>query len=205
MRKINDCIDFIVESQKMMGYHMPSIINDPATSREIKQAEQAIGIKFNDELKDLYLRLNGIHNDRKTPLGLTGIIPIYSLLSLKDAIDYASYMDWVEHKEMYQIESDLGHKLFPFIHDGAGNCYWVDLNEETPNFGKIYWTNTFGDPPDYLFNSLTDFFFAIQRGYADGIFFIDKDGYLNCDYDKWGIICHKLDTSIRYWKEWTTK
>ena len=60
---------------------------------------------------------------------LTGIIPIHDLLDLKGAIEYSKYMDWEDYVEMYEIEYELGHKLFPFIHDGAGNCYWVDLNE----------------------------------------------------------------------------
>ena len=111
-------------------------------------------------------------------------------------------MDWNEHVEMYEIEYELGQKLFPFIHDGAGNCYWVDLNEGTKNFGRLYWTNTFGDEPDYLFNSLTEFFEAIKRGYEQGIYTLDEECYLNCDYKKWGEICHEMDKSIKHWKEY---
>jgi len=201
VRTIKENLSYIIESQKKMGYHMPSIINPPATNEEIKEAEEKIKMNFNDELIELFKTINGITLDGKTPSGLTGIIPIHDLLSLHAAIDYSSNMDWEQHIEMYEINYELGNKLFPFIHDGAGNCYWVDLNEGTKNHGRLYWTNTFGSDPDYLFNSLTGFFEAIKRGYEKEIFTREEDGHLNCDYQKWGEICHALNPTITYWKK----
>ena len=202
MGTIKENINYILESQRNMGYHMPTIINSPASDKEIIEAERNIGMIFNDELKDLFKTINGIDIDGETPSGLTGIIPIHELLSLKGAISYSNNMDWNEHKEMYEIEYEFGSNLFPFIHDGAGNCYWVDLNEGTNNYGRLYWTNTFGDEPDYLFNSLTEFFEAVKIGYEKGIYTLDKEGYLNSDYKEWSKICHELDKSISYWNEY---
>ena len=204
MGTIRENINYIISAQKDLGYHMPSIINPPATEKEIRIVEEKIGLKFNAALIELFGTVNGIQLDGKTPSGLTGIIPIYDLLSLNDAIDYYNEMNWDDHKDIYEIEYELGHQLFPFIHDGAGNCYWVDLNEGTDNYGKLYWTNTFGDRPDYLFNSLEFFFEAIKRGYERGIFSLDEEGYLNCQYKGWGVICHELDKSIAYWGKYVS-
>ncbi|RZF62568.1 SMI1/KNR4 family protein [Sphingobacterium corticibacterium] len=76
-----------------------------------------------------------------------------------------------------------GKQLFPFLEDGAGNCYWVDLNEGTTDYGRIFWTNTFGTDPDYTHESLTDMFEIIAKAYLTGIMFVGEDGYLDCDFD----------------------
>ncbi|MFB9864216.1 SMI1/KNR4 family protein [Rufibacter immobilis] len=203
--KIREDITKIIEYQKEMGYHMPTIIQSPASQAKIKETEKKLDLKFNQELKELYLTINGVYLDGITPSGKTGIIPIHDLMDLDWSVEYYNSMDWQEHKEMYEIDYDLGEKLFPFITDGAGNSYWVDLNEETENYGRLYWTNTFGDQPDYLFNSLTDFFDAILKGYETKIFSLDSDGYLDCDYKKWGQICYRLDPSIPYWQEYVNE
>ncbi|PHI18016.1 hypothetical protein CEQ90_20160 [Lewinellaceae bacterium SD302] len=202
MKKIRENINSIIKYQKELGYHMPNVLNPPANDKKIEQTEITLGLSFNKELVELFKTVNGIRQDGKTACGLTGIIPIHDLLDLDAAANYSNYMDWDEHIDIYELTYDFGHKMFPFIHDGAGNCYWVDLNEGTKNYGKLYWTNTFGDQPSYLFNSLTDFFEAIKIGYQQEIFILDEDGYLDCNYKKWGEICHSLDQSISYWKQY---
>ena len=74
------------------------------------------------------------------------------------------------------------------MEDGAGNCYWVDQNVGSKNYGEIFWTNTFGDNPDYQYISLTDFIEIILKAYESGIFFLDSDGYLDCDWERWETI-----------------
>jgi len=206
MGTIKENINYIIDYQKRIGYYMPKIVNPPASDKEIKKIEDELGMKFNNELKELFKTLNGIYLDYKTASGLTGIIPIHDLLDLKRATKYYRSMDWDMHWEFYydvfETEYKIGEKLFPFIHDGAGNCYWVDLNEGTKNYGRLYWTNTFGEEDGYLFNSVTDFFQAIKNGYEKGIFNLEEEGYLDCDYKKWGEICYELDKSNKYWKDY---
>lgn len=198
--KIREDIASIIEYQKAMGYYMPNIVQPPATESKIRETEEKLGMKFNPELRELYLTINGVYLDGETPSGKTGIIPIHDLMDLDWSVNYYRDMNWKEYKEMYRINYELGEKLFPFINDGAGNCYWVDLNEGTKNYGRIYWTNTFGEEPDYLFNSLNDFFDAILKGYESKVFSLDEEGYLDCDYKKWGQICHEIAPSVEYWK-----
>ncbi len=201
MNSIKESLKYIIEAQKNIGYPMPNFLKPGATDQEIEKAERETQMKFNDELRELFKSINGIRVRDEPPSGLTGIIPIHDLLGLKDAAGYSSLMDWENHELVYSPRLS-GHKFFPFLHDGGGNCYWVDLNKGSENHGRLYWTNTFGDEPGYLFNSLTDFFNAIKTGYKNGIFMLDEEGYLDCDYDQWGKICHDLDKSITYWKEY---
>lgn len=202
MGKIKENITKIIEFQKRIGYYMPNIIQEPATVTKIKKTEEKLDLKFHPELKELYMTINGVHLDATTPLGKTGVIPLYTLMDLDWS--EASYfsMVWHEHKKMYKMEYEPGEKLFPFINDGGGDCYWVDLNDESENYGRLYWTNNGGTQPDYLFNSLTEFFDAILTGYETNIFSLDSEGYLDCDYRSWGQICYKLDPSIPYWQEY---
>lgn len=112
MGTIRENINYIISAQKDLGYHMPSIVNPPATKKEIRIAEHKIGLKFNVALIELFGTVNGIQLDGKTPSGLTGIIPIYDLLSLNDAIDYYNGMDWDDHKDIYEIEYELAINYF---------------------------------------------------------------------------------------------
>ncbi|MFY9307770.1 MAG: SMI1/KNR4 family protein [Bacteroidia bacterium] len=130
------------------------------------------------------------------------MIPINSLIDIDSAIYYMKEMDWADYKELYEIDYDLGPKLFPFMMDGAGNFHWVDLNNGMENYGKVYWTNTFGESPTYLYNSLTDFFKAILQAYKTNVITIDPEGHLDCDYKTWGEICYKLDSTNKYWQEY---
>lgn len=202
---LRDNIAFILQAQKDMGYHMPDIVQPPASDQEIAAVESTLQMPLNPELKALYKTINGISQDNQTPVGLTGIIPNHNLLSLNDAVGYYQAMDWPGYCHLrvnvLGIKKEkIGAKLFPFLHDGSGNCYWVDLNEGTKDYGRLYWTNTFGEEDDYLFDSLSEIFEAIKRGYKRGIFSLDDDGHLDCNYEQWFVICHEVNPSIKYWK-----
>ncbi|NIF05574.1 SMI1/KNR4 family protein [Chryseobacterium sp. Tr-659] len=202
MNSITESFKTIILQQNGLGYHMPKILNPPATEEEISQAEKVLNIKFNHDLRELYSLANGIHNDYQTPSGLTGIIPIHNFLSLADAVDY--YNNNIEFRESF-FNSDKDFtpdiQLFPFLEDGAGNCFWVDLNPNTNNENKIFWTNTFGKDPDYLYDSLKNLFHTIAESYEKNLFFIDKDGFLGLDYSKFDKISADNNNFLDYWKD----
>lgn len=183
MNKIIDCFNRILTKQKALNYHFPNIIKEPATLQEIEKTEKTLGLKFNDELIELYLFANGTDIDNVTPSGLTGLIPIHNFLSLEGAVSY--YNQCIQFEDIFQNWTKNfrpAKQLFPFLEDGAGNCYWVDLNENTPSYGKIFWTNTFGTDPDYTYHSLTNMFEVIAEAYATDIMFLNNEGYLDCDF-----------------------
>ncbi|PWG80656.1 SMI1/KNR4 family protein [Pararcticibacter amylolyticus] len=183
MNSIVQSFTTILIKQKELKYHFPNILREPASLQHIAKAEDALGLTFNAELRELYLFADGTNIDSVTPSGLTGLIPIHNFLSLEDAVSYyAQSMEFQESFHNWTIDFQPGKQLFPFLEDGTGNCYWVDLNEETPNYGRIFWTNTFGSDPDYTYSSLTNMFEVIADAYRIGIVFLDDNGYLNCDF-----------------------
>lgn len=62
---------------------MINIIRPPATDKDISDAEQKLGFKFNNELKELYKFADGVDIDEVTPSGKTGLITIDNFLSLE--------------------------------------------------------------------------------------------------------------------------
>lgn len=181
---IQNHFNSIVTSQKKLKYEFPSLLNPPATSSEIEEIEKEFGFKLNQEIIDLY-SLNDGTNFYNLPSGKTGIFPIHNWLSLKDALGH--YKVQIEFRnDFYNQDTKYspGKNMFPFLSDGSGNFFWVDLNEGG-HHGQIYWTNTFGDQPDYVCNSLTEFFKDIDEAYLNKTFFLDEDGHLDCDYNVW--------------------
>ena len=190
IKSIKENLKTILAKQKELNYHFINIIREPASNVAILNVESELGLTFNDELRELYLVADGTNIDNVTPSGLTGIIPIHNFLNLEDAIKYYK-LSITFDQAFYNSEYDFspGKKLFPFLEDGAGNCYWVDLNSESENFGKIYWTNTFGEDPKYVFSTLTSMFQAIADGYESGTIWVDGEGYLDCDFTAFDEIC----------------
>ncbi len=149
MRTIKESFKIIVDKQKQLDYYMLKILRQPADKTDFENAESKLGFKLNNELVDLYSLADGIENDCKTQSGLLGLIPIHEFMSLTNAINY--YKNSIDFEDLFpnwDINYKPGKKLFPFLHNGAGNCYWVDLNENTENQNRIFWIITFGENPD---------------------------------------------------------
>jgi len=184
-----------------MGYHMPSMLSGPALNEELARAEKELGFELNDALKELYRCANGITRDYETASGLTGILPIHDFLSLTDAVThYQELIDLEESFTDFGTGFKPGKSLFPFLDDGAGNCYWVDLNTGTANENRIYWTNTFGQDPCYHYEFLQNMFAVIAEAYEKDIFSLDEDGYLDADYSAFHELSGKYNQEVEYWK-----
>jgi len=213
--ELTEIFQKIIDRQRKIGYGFPDLLNKPATTSEIEETEKQLGLKFNDELNALYLFANG-ENPKGLPSGKTGLIPIHDFMDLEWAVQ--TFDNFAELKEphekrmanelmdaFYVYDKEVpnyipGPQLFPFLTDGAGNYYWVDLNEGQPTYGKIFWTNTFGESADYTFNSLTAMFQTILRCYETGIIFIDYEGHLDCDDKKWREVARSLNPGMEaYW------
>ncbi|MEI6821521.1 MAG: SMI1/KNR4 family protein [Bacteroidota bacterium] len=200
MKTISESFRFIINKQIEIGYYMPKILREPANSIDIEKTENELEVKFNEELLELYSLADGINLDIKAITGLIDLIPNYYFLSLNNAKQF--YKSHIEFQDLFlnqttNIKPDV--KLFPFLEDGSGNCYWVDLNIESDNYKRIYWTNTYGEEPDYLFESLTIMFQVISECYEKGIIKLNSEGYLEKDYDMFASIASIYNPKIKYW------
>ncbi|MCF8298426.1 MAG: SMI1/KNR4 family protein [Saprospiraceae bacterium] len=200
MRTITESFRLIIRKQTELNYHLLKVINKPADKDMIRRVEVELGFDFNNELKELYSCANGTNIDYETPSGLIGLIPIHVFLCLKDSVEYyKTRIDYEEFFTDWNTNTKPDKKLFPFLEDGSGNCYWVDLNKSTNNYGKIFWTNTFGENPDYVYNSLTSLFHVISECYDNGTIFLDSDGYLDCDFNNFDLIAKENNKGLKYW------
>lgn len=202
MNSITINFQTIVDKQKSIGYYFPSILNKPADTNLIEQTQQKLGLRFSKELIELYLFANGTTRSEK-PLGMIGLIPIHIFMDLQSAENYyLASIQFTEQFEVWDTGLKPGIKLFPFLEDSAGNCYWVDLNEGTDNYGKIFWTNTYPDSPSYTFNTLTSMFESIAIAYKKDVFYLDNDGYLEEKYDEWELIAKSHNPGIQFWDDY---
>lgn len=189
----------IVDVQKRIGYYFPSVLNNPADLNSIDNTQQKLDLEFSKELIELYLCANGSKESDK-PLGLIGLTPAYVFMDLASAENYYStYIQFGEQFKIWDSGFTPGVKLFPFLEDSSGDCYWLDLNKGTDNYGKIFWTNTYPDSPSYQFNSLTSMFETIAQAYEKGIYFLDPDNLLDKNYDQFGKLAEKLNPGIPFW------
>lgn len=183
---------------------MARLLRKPATKAAIARAEKAANLKFNDELTALYSFADGIDVDNTAPSGLMGLIPLYVFMKLEDGIAYLQQMHQFETEYNDLVETEivtlLPEKVFPFL-NLDGDCYWVDLNEESKHYNKVYWTNTLGEPPAYVFNSLTSMFKTIAECYETGILRLNEKGHLKCDYDAWNKQARSNNPGIKYWTQ----
>lgn len=201
MKTITESFKSIVSKQRELNYNMPNLLRPPAKKNDITQIQNTIGLKLNKELIELYSCADGINVPLNTPGGLTGFLPIYNFLSLSAALAY--YNQYIKFQDSFENQNTHytpGNKLFPILEDGAGNCYWVDLNE-TENYGRIYWTNSWGDEPDYLFESLTNFMQVISECYDLNYIFVNDEGFLDEDVDGFYAVALKYNPKIEYWKK----
>ena len=196
MTALRDYFDRIITIQKQLDYFFPQIVRPPADEQLIAQTEKTLGFKFNSELRELYSIADGTDPNTNEPLGKIGLIPIHIFLNLESAIEhYKIQIQFTDSFVIWETNFKTDKKLFPFLYDGAGNFYWVDLNDNSENYGKIFWTNTFGEDPAYLFNSLTKFFQVICDSYETSVMGLDKLGHLECDYDLFEQISKKHNRS----------
>ncbi|MDP4121306.1 MAG: SMI1/KNR4 family protein [Bacillota bacterium] len=207
MRTIIENFQIVIDRQNLLGYYFPKLLQAPADILSIHHAEESLNLKFNLELYELYEFANGTRVDEGSELTLRkiGLIPIHNFLSLEDAVSYYNSIinmnDDTLNDFFLNFDTDYkpGFKLFPFLEDNAGNCYWVDLNVGSKNYGKIFWTNTYGEQPDYAFESLTSMFQTIAECYESGIMTVDEEKNLSCDYNQWYRIAKKNNPGLTHW------
>lgn len=198
---IKESFALIRRKQEELGYYFLKVLRQPADTIAIESAEKQFGFEFNDELKELYSCADGVENDYNTASGLLGLIPIHIFLRLKDSFEYyKTHIIFEESFANYKTNFKPDKNLFPFLEDGAGNCYWIDLNRGTENYGKVFWTNTFGEDPNYIYISLTSFFNVISECYDKRIFFLDENGYLDSNFEKFESISKFHNNKLNYWK-----
>jgi cell wall assembly regulator SMI1 len=192
----------ILTLQKSLNFKFSEILRPAADILSIKNVEKELNIELTDDLKELYSYADGTicRTERNSLLCL---IPYYDLLPLNVAVQYHK-ITIDDENYFYNSDKDFkpSKKLFPFLEQDGGDCYWIDLNKGTENYCKIYWTTTLAQEPDYLFDSLNSMFETIYECYEKKIIFFDKENILSTKYEEWGIVAAKNNPNLDYWKSY---
>jgi len=198
------CIHFenILSKQKSLGFKYYEILNPGADKYLISNTQKNLDMEFNPALIELYSFADGnIHRSHRN--NFLYLIPFYDFLSLTQAVNYRKAII-NDESIFYNSENNYSpeNKLLPFLEQDGGDCFWIDLNKGTENYGKIFWTTTLAQEPDYLFNSLESMFQTIDECYKQNIIFLDDERILSCNYPAWGTIAQKYNPDLNYWDEY---
>lgn len=179
----------ILNIQRQIGHYFPEIVRPPVKIDEIRKAEKSVGFSFNEEIFELYLTADGSDPGITAPMAKSCFYPLEFFIPLNEAVErYVQQFVYGDGLNILFTTEDgytPGAALFPFLENGSGGMTWVDLNVGSPNYGKIFQTPMGGDPAWYIFSSLTTLLEAIYKAYSDGTFWIDEEGLLDGDVDRW--------------------
>jgi hypothetical protein len=202
MRTITECFNIIHNEIRNLNYSLFDRFQAPAELECIGETEYELDLKFNKELIELYSCSNGTKLDTITPIGMSGLFPLYMFMSLVDAKKHYGfripYLKW-DLAELSLKPTDT--KIFPVFHDGGGASYWIDLNPSSGNNNKIFWIPIPGEYPEYHFDSLTNMMNVICDCYLKKVFFIDQTGYLQEKPEEFRRIAGKYNPKVKYWQK----
>lgn len=174
----------IQEIKEQLEQHFEPFLNPPATVEQIEEAEQQMGIKLPDVVRDLYLTHNGESDDGP---GLFFGLPFLSLEVM--LAEWQNYVEISEDEELQQIESYsvpeewikeqyFNRHWIPIAHDDGGNYLGIDLDPDDSGIrGQVI---NFGRDETVKFviaHNLTDLLKYIAETLKNGIYTVDEDNY----------------------------
>lgn len=160
-------LESIYESNKL-----EFTLSDGTTKELISQVESKVGVKFDDDLKDLWLLTNGSNNeiwfavfsDQLTPCSFPTIEEALECWSWFEPYDNKIYEEWsdLENKRDARIQpAFLHHRLwFPFAEfNGYSTSVYFDGNPtESGKYGQIIVYQHDPDAIYYVADNFLSFF-----------------------------------------------
>lgn len=181
MESITTLFADIIDLQKNIGYNMADYLLPGLSIQELKKHEEVLGLKFTDEIFELYSITGGIDSNIRISMGYLELLPMNILANFEYIHHYQTILPVIntDHPDFYPN----GIKLFFLLYDGGSGKDWVDLN-----IGNYYGhvLNDFGGgvEPYYTFNSIKSYLYFVKQCYTQKLVFLDEDGCLEWDFDK---------------------
>lgn len=156
-------------------------------SRKLKHYQE---IKVNSELLKLFSWRNGTEHNEETNLDSMHFTPGFYLISIDEAIAFYDEMS---------ILKTWQEGWLPFMTNGAGDFYLVDLSEKSDNYGKVIGFLR-GEPEhDYEFESITSMMNSFHHAIVGDVVFITNDGYLEMNDEAFIPIAREFNPNIAFW------
>jgi cell wall assembly regulator SMI1 len=180
----------VEDAQRVLGRDQLLTALAPGASPEtVSRALKSVGLEPQQQLVELYSWHNGTLDLPGQTYGKIWLIPGYFLAPVE---------------EMASIYSDLltsgywSPLWFPFLLDDAGYFYVVDYTKE--KYGQVrHIRNDYLDQPIIESLSLADMFATVAAAYRQSVYFLDSDGDLDEDYEKYAVLAAKMNPDVPWW------
>jgi cell wall assembly regulator SMI1 len=161
--------------------------------QEIQIIEVEFGFKLPKEIHELYQWRNGMTTDAKALC-----FPTLEFLPISRAIEYSKGCNqYIEERQKNLIDDGEWYEISPlfiFIENNGNFCgipLVKDRREKLPivDVGE-------GDMPRIFYASLTDMMLTLAECYETGAYYLDDEGFICEDEDKFAQIFRKYNDSV---------
>jgi len=159
------------------------------TSAQTGLLLKAAGLPEDEHVEVLYAWRDGTRTAGLT-LDDIQIFPGFYLLSLQDAI--ANYRAFLP-------DPRWSPGWLPLFANGGGDFYLVDLGDQSSGSVRHFRIDESEHPIEY--RSLVDMVATLAAGFDRGVFFVDKDGYLEMDDLRFAAVAAELNPNVPWWTD----
>lgn len=168
------------------------LLQEGVTSEYFEKVTGSLELRLPIELKELYMWRNGTANQKGFTLGDIAFMPGFFFLPIEEAVD--NYNSFKKDKEWNE-------SWFPFMANGGGDFFVVNCKDDNMARGASvigFMLNEEGHEVEYL--SVTSMINTIYECYERGIYFLDKDGYIEVDLVKEAIVANVINPGLERWE-----
>ncbi len=158
------------------------------TIRTVRSALEAGGLRSVPDLEDLYAWKGGTDASPAHTVGDIALFPGFYFLSLNDAsADYKTFV------------ADPRWRVgwWPVFANGGGDFYVIDVHAGMAI--RHFWIDESEHPIE--FSSLNAMVKTLAEAYDLGVFYVDPDGYLEMDDDRFAQVAAEMNPDIPWWTD----
>jgi len=188
----------IDEALTRLGSPLVENLRPGIPSATVEERLKSVGLASDPDLEVLLGWHDGTSWDDSATIGDAYLFPGFYLSPLDDSIE--NYLSRKSDKRWSK-------GWVPFMEDGGGDYFVVELRRRS-------WRTSVAEQPGRVrhfrneepehpveFSSIGAMFTTIAAAYDQGIFFMDEDGYLDMDYEKYARFAAALNPGIDVWTE----
>jgi hypothetical protein len=162
----------------LMDAQRPGLIQALSSKFTIDQIHEAIpGYKIPQGLLEILLQIRGCEKFERIGLRLSTFIPDHELIAISEI--HQTIQGLNECFALYPELDDWKPDMIPFLFDGAGNFYCVRTLENDQSVHIVY----HDDAEIWVYQDIEHFLDVNIECFLKNAYFIDEDGFLECNYE----------------------
>jgi cell wall assembly regulator SMI1 len=159
-------------------------------SADVRHALSRLGLAGSDDLLGLYEWHNGTRVPEGTALDDVHFFPGFYFLALDDATtNFLAFRD----------DGRWSSTWLPIFSNGGGDFYAVDCGTHSETLGAVigFMVDQIEQPVEY--ESLRSMMATLADCFEQGVFFVDRRGYLEMDYARHAEIARRHNPRLPIW------